>query len=252
MRIIVFVGPTLRPAAGFPDIGGNVEWRPPAERGDIYHAAKAGKAVIGLIDGYFRHVPAPQHKEILWAIGRGNVVFGAASMGALRAAELWPFGMIGVGRIFEAYVAKRLCRDDEVAIEHGPEELGYAATSEALVNIRYTFARAVEREQLAEKVANRCIEIAAATFYPGRSFRNLVREYNHQTGADTIGEQALVWLEQNRVDQKAADARELLRAISRFAATSILPPQAPHAFEDTMYFSDFRTREDNPFLRDCL
>ena len=45
----------------------------------------------------------------------GTQVFGAASMGALRAAELAPFGMIGVGAIFAAYRDGRLTGDDEVA-----------------------------------------------------------------------------------------------------------------------------------------
>ena len=52
---------------------------------------------IGLIDGYFERVPSVSHKEILWAMSQGIVVIGAASMGALRAAELAPFGMLGVG-----------------------------------------------------------------------------------------------------------------------------------------------------------
>ena len=83
---------------------------------------------IGIIDGYFQWAPAVWHKEILWAIQQGVHVFGAASMGALRAAELAPFGMRGVGRIFEAYRDGVLPGsgdepfedDDEVAVVHGP------------------------------------------------------------------------------------------------------------------------------------
>jgi len=59
--------------------------------------------VIGIVDGYFERVPAVWHKEILWAMSRGVHVLGAASMGALRAAELHPFGMVGVGAIFEGF-----------------------------------------------------------------------------------------------------------------------------------------------------
>ena len=43
-------------------------------------------------------------------MSEGVPVFGAASMGALRAAELHEFGMRGIGRIFEAFrdgVARR-------------------------------------------------------------------------------------------------------------------------------------------------
>ena len=78
-----------------------------------------------LIDGLFDASPAVRHKELLQLMARGVPVIGAASMGALRAAELAPFGMIGVGRIFTAYAAGALVGDDEVALLHGPEELGW-------------------------------------------------------------------------------------------------------------------------------
>jgi hypothetical protein len=45
----------------------------------------------------FDSTPAVLHKEILWAMDRGVGVSGAASMGALRAAELHWYGMVGVG-----------------------------------------------------------------------------------------------------------------------------------------------------------
>ena len=103
-----------------------------------------GPLAIGLIDGYFERVPAVWHKEILWALSQGIHVFGSASMGALRAAELAPFGMIGVGAIFEAYRDGILEDDDEVAVAHGPADTGYRAGSDAMVNIRATLARAVQ------------------------------------------------------------------------------------------------------------
>ena len=52
-------------------------------------------------------------------------------MGALRAAELAPFGMIGIGTIFEAYRDGIYTDDDEVALLHRPAALGYSAMSEA-------------------------------------------------------------------------------------------------------------------------
>jgi len=42
--------------------------------------------VIGVIDGYLRWATV-WHKEILWAMAEGIHVFGAASIGALRAAD---------------------------------------------------------------------------------------------------------------------------------------------------------------------
>ena len=68
---------------------------------------------------------------------------GAASMGALRAAELHGFGMVGHGRIFEWYRDGVIDADDEVALIYGPEEVGYPSLSKPLVNIRATLAAAV-------------------------------------------------------------------------------------------------------------
>jgi hypothetical protein len=80
-------------------------------------------------------------------LAAGIPVYGAASMGALRAAELAQFGMVGVGRIFEAYrdgvlepFDEPFEDDDEVAVLHGPPELGHRAMSEALVNPLHTCA----------------------------------------------------------------------------------------------------------------
>ncbi|MBV5331336.1 tfuA protein, partial [bacterium] len=78
----------------------------------------------------------------------------ASSMGALRAAELHVFGMVGIGRVFADYRDLIHEDDDEVAVIHGPAELGYPALSEAMVNIRATIAQAVvERVLTTEEAA---------------------------------------------------------------------------------------------------
>jgi len=88
VTVYVFCGPT-HVAAGDLDPG----WvlLPPAEQGDVYRAAARKPDAIGIVDGRFQDVPAVWHKEVLWAMSRGIPVYGAASMGALRAAELAAF-----------------------------------------------------------------------------------------------------------------------------------------------------------------
>ncbi|MEL7154742.1 MAG: TfuA-like protein, partial [Pseudomonadota bacterium] len=91
MKTVAFLGPSLPPAdaAGVTD----AVILPPARRGDVVHAiAKHDPETILIIDGYFEQVPSVWHKEILWALSQGRTVAGAASMGALRAAELDQFG----------------------------------------------------------------------------------------------------------------------------------------------------------------
>ena len=105
MTAIVFAGPSIY---GFDEaILAAVEIRPPAACGDILRACRDNAARIGLIDGIFESGPSAWHKEILFALSAGIEVFGAASMGALRAAECHHFGMQGVGRVFEQYRSGR-------------------------------------------------------------------------------------------------------------------------------------------------
>src|SRR5262245_12561297 len=134
MRVVVFCGPTLgqHERAAYSEF----EFRQPVRQGELYAAAQGGAQVIGVIDGYFDGQPAVWHKEILWALSQGITVFGASSMGALRAAELHPFGMRGVGAIFESYRDGSLTDDDEVVLIHGPPETGYVRLSEPMVNLR--------------------------------------------------------------------------------------------------------------------
>src|ERR1041385_4660102 len=168
MRAIIFAGPTLPPAVR-PVSGPAIEWRPPVRQGDVYRAALSGPSVIGIVDGYFEGVPTGWHKEILWAMAQGIHVFGAASIGALRAAELDVFGMRGIGLIYEAFRDGVLEDDDEVAVLHGPEELGYPPLTEAMVNIRATSDEAVRAGVLAPDLAAQLTEIAKSLFYKERT-----------------------------------------------------------------------------------
>src|SRR6516162_4304020 len=156
-RAVVFVGPSLPPA--FRPADPRVEWRPPVKQGEVYEATLSRPAIIGIIDGYFEVTPTVWHKEILWAMALGIHVYGSASIGALRAAELHSFGMKGIGRIFAGYRDGILSDDDEVAVLHAPKQLGYVAVTEAMVNIRATLDRAVAEGVLDGWLVPRLVEI---------------------------------------------------------------------------------------------
>ena len=151
-------------------------------------ASKEKLARIAIIDGYFERMAAVWHKEILIALERGIEVWGAASMGALRAAELHPFGMRGVGVIYGWYKRGVITADDEVAVAHLPVEYGYRTTSDALVNIRYSLVTYNPRN------ARALLERAQATFYRERSWAQL-------------------GVNKPLLDRKAEDARALLRKL---------------------------------------
>ncbi len=216
---LVFVGPTL-PAAEVAARLPGVRVLPPVAVGDVLALARRRDVRrLAIIDGAFEHMAAVWHKEILIALERGIAVWGAASMGALRAAELAPFGMRGVGAIYRGFATGRLVADDEVAVAHLPAAYGHRATSDALVNLRDGIARA---PMLSARTRAALVELARARFYRERSWDALIGD------ARTAGlprrqlDGLAAW---PKPDRKAADARLLLRALR---STAPLPrPTAP-------------------------
>jgi hypothetical protein len=220
MSAVLFLGPSLPPAVA-QSIASEFELLPPAACGDLYLCARNGATHIGLIDGYFDHQPAVWHKEILWALERGVRVYGAASMGALRAAELAPFGMVGVGTIYEQFHDGVLQDDDEVALAHEPPERGYRPVSEAMVNVRATLRRAVDELALSAPAASHIEALAKAIFYPERSWGRILEVSAATHASETLRFQS--WLERaGPVDQKRADALEL---VARMRAERTATPE---------------------------
>ena len=210
-RAVIFAGPSLPPRLRSDDA--RLEWRPPVRQGDLYRAALERPAIIGVIDGYFEIVPTVWHKEILWAMQAGIHVYGAASIGALRAAELAVFGMRGIGRIYEDFREGVLEDDDEVAVLHGPEELGYPPLTEAMVNIRATFEAAVEAGVIDAAFGAGLTDIAKGLFYKARSCEAVLQAAAASgMPAASLGRLA-TWLPQGRVDRKREEAEAMLAAI---------------------------------------
>ncbi|MDK8875009.1 TfuA-like protein [Paracoccus sp. SSJ] len=229
MSVIVFAGPSLRQA----DRTAFAQFRflPPVQQGDLYRAARQRPRAIGLIDGCFDGVPAVWHKEVLWAISQGIAVFGASSMGALRAAELAPFGMRGVGRIFRDFHEGRLTDDDEVALLHGPAETGHAALSEPMVNIRATAAAALAAGILDAPAAAHLLATAKALFYQQRDWPAILAAAEQVPA--TMRDRLAAWLPDGRIDQKRADALEMLHVLQAHVARDEPPPRAEFTFEWT-------------------
>jgi hypothetical protein len=132
-------------------------------------------AAIGLIDGLFETAATVWHMEILNALSEGVIVFGAASIGALRAVELQPFGMIGIGDVFHAYRDGEIEDDDEVAVQHGPGKLFFPLT-EAMVNIRATCDAALRAGILKLEEQWALCRIAKSLFYKCRTWDRILTE----------------------------------------------------------------------------
>lgn len=244
MTVYIFLGPTLPVAAARAVL--DAVYLPPVRHGDVWRvAAYCNPSAIAIIDGYFEHVPSVWHKEILWALSEGIPVFGASSMGALRAAELEQFGMVGVGRIFAAYrdgvlppyTDEPFEDDDEVAVVHGPAESGYPS-SEAMVNIRCTLAKAADERVICGQTRDDLVRFAKGMFYKERSYANLVKH-----AADTVRsaddlDALQAWLPGEKVDQKREDALALLHHLRE---TPIHTPSARFRFERTTMWEHLLT-----------
>lgn len=169
--VVIFLGPSLEVDTAEKILA--ARYLPPAKRGDLTDVVNSGVKIIGLIDGFFFQNSAVAHREILYGLRKGISVVGASSMGALRAAELYPYGMIGIGKIYEAYKSGRLVSDDEVALIFDP--VTYKPLSEPLVNIRYNIYLAEEEGVIDKNVGKILLNIAKGLYYPKRSYKTILK-----------------------------------------------------------------------------
>lgn len=215
-RTVVFAGPSLGKSA-LP-VDGNWIMRGPVAQGDVIKTVlEFGPCTIAIIDGFFQRQPAVRHKEILWALSKGARVFGAASMGALRAAELANQGMIGYGLIYRWYRRTMLAPDDAVAVTHAPAELRYRPLSDALVDLRMTF-KALQKACILTAIEQKTLtHIAAQLPFPERTIARIV-ETGRGHGINLTKE----IVQSHFVPQKKRDAMGLLTHVSTLSTTGAL------------------------------
>jgi hypothetical protein len=119
--------------------------------------------------------------------------------------------MEGVGRVFSAFRDEVLEDDDEVAVIHAPEEIGFVAASEAMVNIRWTLDKACADAIIDPATSKQLKGIAKSLFYPKRSYAEVLKR-GAEAGLPEDEIAALgTWLEKNRIDAKRDDALHMLR-----------------------------------------
>ena len=231
MSAYIFAGPTISSVEASAEL--KAEYLPPAAEGDVYRAALRRPQAIGIIDGYFQSVPTVRHKEILWAMSRGIHVFGSASIGALRAAELFPFGMEGVGAVFEMYRDGILNDDDEVAVAHGPAQTGFVSASEAMVNIRQTMRKAERLSIISTDLRVSLETIGKELFYPDRNYSTVLRQALEDGSSQAELKRLQQWLPNHRINQKREDALLMLRVIRRRLEGGLAPKRVSYRFEQT-------------------
>lgn len=240
MRACFFIGPTI-PAAPFREacrtLDAEVLLLPPVQQGDLLRLDEHLPDIIGIIDGLFFKVPSVLHKEILWALERGARVFGASSLGALRAAELDVFGMEGVGRIYRMYKDGEIDGDDEVAVLHADEAGGYRSLTEPLVSIRYNLRRAQERGVVSTRTAVALVTHAKSLPFTERSYATLL-SWARSEGVSTDELDSLhSFLRAGTIDLKREDALALVRVVGeRLGQSTRRAPRAPVGVHRTIFF----------------
>jgi hypothetical protein len=234
MKPIVFLGPSL-PLDQARDVL-NATYLPPCAMGDVYRCVQEKVPAIIIIDGFFEQRPAVWHKEILYAISQGIPVFGGSSMGALRAAELHAFGMVGVGKIFEAYASGIIEDDDEVAVVHTERSDGYRPISEAMVNIRAGLKQAHIENIISESEMNTLVDLAKSKFYPERNWALILETAKALLSGKRFDRLYAKITGDNPPNQKRDDALSTLKYVAEMLTNGLKPQEVTFNFEPTCFW----------------
>ena len=113
MRIKIYSGLSLGEAA-VKKVLPEAEVCGPIKRSDLLGDIRERVNIVGIIDGEFLQSVAVSPTNIRDALRHGLKVYGSSSMGAMRAAELDAYGMIGCGKIYEAIKATPYFKDDHL------------------------------------------------------------------------------------------------------------------------------------------
>jgi hypothetical protein len=206
-KILVYIGPSLSLARAR-EILPDAIYKPPAKQGDIVtDVVNLNPAYIILIDGEFHANLSVWHKELVYALQYPGVkaIYGAASMGALRAAEWYRDGATE--------------DDSEVALTYAARDSAtgplYYPLSVPLVNIRAAVEH-YEREfpgQDVARSARQFFEVMQSMYYADRT-ESLCKE----TWGGAHG------ISFPHIDQKGIDAVHALNDFRQYQAD---PKQRP-------------------------
>jgi hypothetical protein len=238
MAIHVFAGPTL----GHSEVCRRLPealLHGPVRHGDLLRPDVAAEDVVLIVDGLFHQEPPVRHKEILHVMDKGVTVIGASSMGALRAAELYQYGMIGIGSVFEMYRDGVIEADDEVAVTHGPLP-DWRVFSEALVNVRHSAALCAAASVISAECAEDIVDLARQLPYASRSWPAIEADAARRRNARLQqGVNAVRQFLASRPGVGNLKRQDALRAIDAIAESAFAP--APEADQGWRGSDEWRT-----------
>jgi hypothetical protein len=221
--VVAFLGPSLSAAEA--RRLGPCRVLPPARAGDVAAVLPERPRAIALVDGLFDTTPAVWQHELLLALDAGVAVFGGGSMGALRAAELAPYGVVGVGRIFRWYRDEVLDDDGEVALLHGDAEHDYRPLTLPLVAVRAAAEDARAEGLLSAREARALVAAGGSFHYRERTWPRVLARARL---GEVVRERIRAFLPRAK-DPKAEDARACVAAAIAFAraGSNVAAPPRP-------------------------
>ena len=205
-RVLAFAGPSLCGAP--PHLIDQVELRGPARRGDLEALLDDEPGVVLLVDGLFGTSLAVTVTECRELLERGWTIVGAGSIGAVRAAELFPAGMIGIGDVYALLRLGVLTSDADVAVAYEPDT--YCEISVAMVHVRAALASVTGLS-----AADRAALLAAARhcYWMERSAAMLAKSWSSITVDPAAVESLLAVLADPEGHPKRRDGLLALRCI---------------------------------------
>ena len=195
----------------------DADYRPPIKRGDITALLSDPPGIIGIIDGLFFQSLSISTKEILLALRKGITVLGASSMGALRAVELFPYGMRGIGKVFHMYKSGRIDADDEVGLVHDDD---WHPLSEPMINIRFALQEALNDKIISMEEKRYLVYIAKSLYFPERTYMRLfsIARQSQKVSEEKMGQLQAYILERSP-NVKRDDALLLLKEVEKIQAS---------------------------------
>jgi hypothetical protein len=200
---IVFGGGSLSGVA--PHLRARLDCRPPVKDGDLVDLAGSGKRrPVLILDGLFSENRALSPTECREMLHNGWTILGASSMGALRAADLWSEGMIGVGDIYLGLRTGIVRGDGEVAVALNP--FTFEEITVTIVFLRATAAALLSAGCTTEVDARKLVATAGRIHFLDRTAEACVAAWMAAGIGEEVRAAALAYLAVPRHNPKMRDA----------------------------------------------
>ena len=206
----VFAGPSLPPAFRTAWDQGVIVFHPPLAQADLasFVDTLTSPTTILILDAFYKDRPSIWHKEVLYALEQGHVIYGSSSLGAVRAVECERFGMKGLGRIFSYFKSGLLFDDADVALLHDNDDF-----RSYTVPICDLFAWVDNSGFELQDCISIC-NLARSIHYESRTISRLVTAVNADSSlSDSLKNDFLELISKNPLSQKIQDSIDSINTI---------------------------------------